>query len=179
MFRLAISASAIALLAGTAAAADLPPPMEAAPAPMYSPTPIAYNWSGFYIGAHGGWGFGDGDFDDGAVIGGQIGMNWQWNSFVLGVEGDGSWADLGDADSLESIRGRAGFAFDRFLVYGTGGAAFQDFDDLGWVAGVGAEYAVTDALSVGVEYLHYDFDNADADVIRGRVNVKFNSLFGG
>jgi outer membrane immunogenic protein len=150
-----------------------------APAPMYSPTPIAYNWSGFYLGGHGGWAFGGGDFEDGGVLGGQVGMNWQWNNFVLGVEGDIGWADLDDADSLQSARGRAGFAFDRFLAYGTGGAAFNDFDDLGWVAGAGVEYAVSDALSVGVEYLHYDFDEADADVIRGRVNFKFNSLFGG
>lgn len=178
MLRLAATASALALMSGVAAAADLPtfsPP----PAPMLSTTPIAYNWSGFYIGAHGGWGFGTDDFDDGAVIGGHIGMNWQFNNFVLGVEGDGSWADFGAADSVESIRLRGGLAFDRFLVYGTGGGGFADFDDVGWVAGVGGEYALTDYLSVGVEYLHYDFGSDGSDVIRGRLTAKFSSLFGG
>ncbi len=177
MLRLAASASAFALLSSVAVAADLPtfsPP----PAPMLSTTPIAYNWSGFYIGAHGGWGFGGGGFTDGAVIGGQIGVNWQFGSFVLGAEADGSWVDFGAVDSVESIRLRGGFAFDRFLAYGTGGAAFEDFDDLGWVAGGGVEYAFTDNVSAGVEFLHYDFDDADANVIRGRVNIMFNSLFG-
>jgi outer membrane immunogenic protein len=178
MLRLAVSASALALLSGAAAAADLPTMVPPPPAPMLSTTPLAYNWSGFYIGAHGGWAFGSDAFDDGAVVGGQIGFNWQFNNFVLGVEGDGSWADVGGADSLETIRLRGGMAFDRFLAYGTGGGAFQDFEDLGWVAGAGLEYAFTDFVSAGVEYLHYEFDDASAEVIRGRVNVTFNSLFG-
>jgi outer membrane immunogenic protein len=173
MLRFVVTASALALSAGLAAAADLPPPMSPAPAPMMSPVPIAYNWSGFYFGGHGGWAFGQGSFDDGAVIGGHVGVNWQWNSFVLGVEGGGSWADLNGADSLEDIRGRVGFAFDRFLAYGTGGGGFQDFGDLGWVAGGGVDYALTDQLSVGVEYLHYEFDKDSADVVRGRLNWRF------
>jgi outer membrane immunogenic protein len=177
MHRLAVSVSALALLAGAAAAADLPPPMAPVPAPMLSPTPIAYNWSGFYLGGHGGWGFGGGGFSDGFVIGGQVGVNAQWDSFVLGLEGDGSFVDWGNTDAVGTIRARGGFAFDRFLVYGTGGAAFGD--DIGWVAGGGGEYAVTDNLSVGVEYLHYDFGSDTSDVVRGRVNWKFGGMFGG
>jgi opacity protein-like surface antigen len=66
---------------------------------------------------------------------------------------------------------------------------------VGWVAGGGAEFMATDNVTLGVEYLHYSFDeiespsflsatdtfeqDADIDVIRGRVNVKFGSLFGG
>jgi outer membrane immunogenic protein len=177
MLRFAATASALALLSSAAAAADLPtfsPP----PAPMLSTTPIAYNWSGFYIGAHGGWGFGDEDFEDGFVVGGQLGVNWQFNSFVVGIEGDGSWTDWGDNDAVGTIRLRGGFALDRFMPYITGGAGFADFEDVGWVAGGGVDFAVTDSLALGVEYLHYDFDNASSEVIRGRVNVTFNSLFG-
>ncbi len=119
-------------------------------------------------------------FKDGAVIGGHVGVNWQWNSFVLGAEGGADWADISGASSLKSLRARAGFSFDKFLLYGTGGAAFQDFGDVGWVAGVGGEYALTSNVSVGVEYLHYDFDRDDANVIRGRVNIKLgNGLLGG
>ena len=114
---------------------------------MLSTTPIAYNWSGFYIGAHGGWGFGDGAFDDGFVVGGQLGVNWQFNNFVLGAEGDGSFVDWGDTDAVGHDPLRGGFAFDRFLPYGTGGAAFEDFEDVGWVAGGGVEYAFTDFVS--------------------------------
>jgi outer membrane immunogenic protein len=172
MLRSVVFASALALTAGVAAAADLPPPVTMPPAPMLSPTPIAYNWSGFYFGAHGGYGFSDGDLDDGFVIGGQIGINKQWNNFVLGAEGDGSFTDWGDTNAVGTLRLRGGIAIDRILVYGTGGVAIGD--DLGWVAGGGFEYAFNDRLSAGIEYLHYDMDEGSSDVIRGRVNWKFN-----
>jgi outer membrane immunogenic protein len=177
MSRLIVSASALALLTSMAAAADLPP-VAPPPPPMLSPAPLAFNWSGFYFGGHGGWGFGGGDFDDGPVIGGQIGVNWQFGGFVIGAEGDGSWVDWDDADAVGSIRLRGGLGFDRFLAYGTGGAAFRDFDDLGWVAGAGVEYALTDRWTAGVEFLHYDFDDADSNVIRGRVNFLFGGMAG-
>jgi len=95
---------------GSALAADLPPPVPAAPrAPaVYAPPPAIYNWSGFYLGINGGWGFGKSDwtigtlpFDTGnfnvrgGLVGGTIGANWQWDGFVAGLEGDfdGSWID--------------------------------------------------------------------------------------
>jgi outer membrane immunogenic protein len=174
MLRLA-SASVLAILSSAALAADLPT-MSPPPAPMMSTTPIAYNWSGFYIGAHGGWGFADGDFEDGFVVGGQLGVNWQFNNFVLGAEGDGSFVDWGDTSAVGTVRLRGGLALDRFLPYVTGGAAFGD--DIGWVAGGGVDFALTDNVSAGVEFLHYDFDEDTSNVIRGRVNIMFNSLFG-
>jgi outer membrane immunogenic protein len=177
MPRLFATASAFALLIGAAHAADIP--VYEPPPAMTSPTPIAFNWSGFYIGAHGGWGFGSGELEDGFAVGGQIGVNWQWNQFVLGAEGDGSFVDFGDTSAVGTARLRAGFAFDRFLIYGTGGAAFQDFEDAGWVGGGGGEFAITDNVTAGIEYLHYDFDDSSSDVIRGRVNIKFNTLLGG
>ncbi len=61
------------------------------------------------------------------------------------------------------------------------------------MAGGGIEYAFTDNVTFGVEFLHYEFDDEsfdDAvgddfrsdiglsnDVIRGRLNIKFGSLF--
>jgi outer membrane immunogenic protein len=154
-----------------AQAADLP--AYEPPPPMLAPEPLAYNWTGFYIGGHGGYAWGQGAFDDGVVAGGQIGANWQWDAFVLGAEFDGSWADLGAVDSLASVRLRGGFGFDRFLVYGTGGAGFADFDEVGWVAGGGAEFLLTNNISIGAEFLHYDFGGDDANVARGRLNFKF------
>lgn len=224
MTRFLISTAALALMSTAGLAADLP--VYEPPPAMIAPTPMASNWSGFYVGLHGGYGWADlddqdtglVDFDDadleGAVIGGQIGVNWQWNMFVAGVEADASWSGIdtdddfdfdGDTDSpgfdwLASARGRVGLAFDRFMIYGTGGVAFTEFDhdglgtsddiQVGWVAGGGGEFLVTDNVTLGVEYLHYEFDdtfdtlagtevNSDVDVIRGRVNVKFGSLFGG
>ena len=225
MTRFLISTAALALMSTAGLAADLP--VYEPPPAMIAPTPMASNWSGFYVGLHGGYGWADLDDDDsgfdfdnsdleGAVIGGQVGVNWQWNMFVLGVEADASWSgiDLDDDfdfnndtysmgyDWLASARGRVGLAFDRFMIYGTGGAAFTEFDtdglgtsddiQVGWVAGGGAEFLLTDNVTLGAEYLHYEFDDtfenraagigqvdSDVDVIRGRVNVKFGSLFGG
>jgi len=166
MLRSVALASAFALMTGAAVAADIPAMSD--PAPIYSPTPMAYSWTGFYAGGHVGYGFGD---SDGFVVGGQLGYNWQFNQFVVGAEADAGWADLGDGDSLASIRLRAGLPIDRLLVYGTAGLGFADFDDSGWVAGAGVEYAITDQLSAGLEYLHYEV--SDANVVRARVNYKF------
>src|SRR6516225_11393324 len=96
-----LAAAAVALAASqTASAADLarraPPPA----APVYVPPPV-FSWTGFYIGGNLGvaWTRGDlccDDFGNSTGIsqnavftgGGQVGANYQWNSWVLGVEGD-------------------------------------------------------------------------------------------
>ena len=217
MKRLLIAGASVLALSSASFAADLPPvePMMPVEAP--------FSWTGFYVGIHGGGAWGDADGDDGTdvfdfgdmegfVVGAQAGYLWQADWFVFGVEADGSFADLDDefedldatveGDYLASFRGRLGFAFDRFMVYGTGGVAFSNLeigvaavdDDanfMGWVAGGGIEYAITDNVSLGVEYLHYDFGDEifepegvdpieadyNVDVIRGRLNVKFDSLF--
>jgi outer membrane immunogenic protein len=88
-----------------ALAADLPftkaPPMVAA----------IYDWSGFYVGANGGWGSSHECWDfttpsgaflgaggchnaTGGFAGGQIGYRWQASGWVFGLEAQGDWADL-------------------------------------------------------------------------------------
>lgn len=83
--------------------------------------------------------------------GGQTGFNYQFsNGIVLGVEGDFSWTGIEtaqdtlaiesayltkrqmlqahtryDVDWLSTVRARAGYAWDRLFVYGTGGVAFM------------------------------------------------------
>lgn len=132
-------------------------------------------------------------------------------------------------NGLYTIRGRAGYAFDRFLVYGTGGVAFGDIrtravyttEELtyhdqvlvgtypesrkafrlsgiqtGYAAGGGIEYALpqhgdtTNAVTIRVEYLHYDLGHrtinvdsvtkpkatAQGDLVRAGLNYKFNGL---
>ena len=103
---------AVIAFAAPAAAADLAarPYTKAPPAPIA----VAYDWSGFYIGANGGWGQSrncwdfvpDGvvvlgtPFDEGCssrsggLLGGQIGYRWQASQWVFGVEAQGDWADL-------------------------------------------------------------------------------------
>jgi outer membrane immunogenic protein len=86
-----------------------------------------------------------------------------------------------DAGEVYAITGRFGLALDRFLPYAKVGYAWTDaefdasfisgaartsisntFDFSGWVYGGGLEYALTNNLSIGVEYLHYDFDSESA-----------------
>ena len=74
-----------------AAAADL----SVAPlykAPLQQPSPL-YNWTGFYLGANGGGGWGRSWWQSqstsidlsGAQVGGTAGYNWQFGSAVFGV----------------------------------------------------------------------------------------------
>ena len=108
---LLVTASLIALgAAAPAVAADLAArPYTKAP-PMIA---AVYDWSGFYIGANGGWGTShncwtntavagvafapasEGCHDaDGGTVGGQIGYRWQAGSWVFGLEAQGNWADF-------------------------------------------------------------------------------------
>ena len=179
MPRVVASACAIALLSGVASAADLPV-FQPIPLPpiLTAPMPVAFNWTGFYVGGHGGWGFGQAPFVDGAVAGGQVGVQWDLDGFVVGAEADGSWVSWEGTNAVGTARLRGGFAFDRFHVYATGGAALQE-SDLGWVVGGGLDYSFTDNWTAGAEYLYYEFDDGGAaDVFRGRVNYLFGGLAG-
>jgi len=134
----------MALAAASAVAADLPRQGMPYKAPGYV---TGYNWTGFYVGLHGGYGWGDssGVDLDGGFIGGQVGYNWQamGSPWVFGVELDSAWADLGSTNTLAgpgllvavnsslnyvgSFRGRIAYAvWDRTLVYATGGVAWAN-----------------------------------------------------
>lgn len=63
-------------------------------------------------------------------------------------------------DYFGTVRGRVGYAFNRFLAYGTGGFAYGGGDsDIGYAAGGGLEYAFTDRVSVKVEGLYVNLGN--------------------
>src|ERR1700726_256111 len=108
--KLVLAAAVIAMIAGTASAADLPakPVYKAAP-PVAAPVP--FSWTGFYVGGHvgGGWssdwrgtasqlpspaaaGALDLSFSQkgsDVIAGGQIGFNWQFApNWLLGIEAD-------------------------------------------------------------------------------------------
>jgi outer membrane immunogenic protein len=137
--------------AAPASAADLAArPYTKAPPPVVAPI---YDWTGFYIGANGGWGqshncadfitvvgtvasgCGDGS---GGIVGGQIGYRWQTSQFVFGVEAQGDWADLSNTrvslfnptlsttaktDAIGLFTGQIGWAWNTALLYVKGGAA--------------------------------------------------------
>ncbi|MBY0610756.1 MAG: outer membrane beta-barrel protein [Beijerinckiaceae bacterium] len=174
MTKLSLLSTAMALVfAGGAAAADLG---RRAPAPVIPIIPV-FSWTGLYVGVSGGYSFGSNttvsttgqavaninnvnggarpgavSLDrDGFLIGGGIGYNYQFpNRVVVGIEGDISYTDLGNArtvnsaplapavgtltnryfsslDYLATVRGRIGYAvFDRGLLYATGGLALGE-----------------------------------------------------
>jgi outer membrane immunogenic protein len=196
-----ILATVFAAFAVPAFSADLPrkaPAYAPPPPPPFSWTGI---YIGGDIGY--GWGKSDGlstnaaglfptpySFNPNGVIGGGfIGANYQFNQFVIGVEADWQAADLDGAQDIPaiggsihvstkvndygSLRGRLGFAWDRFLIFGTGGWAWgnghtfygvtgappavtRNINSSGWTAGAGVEYAFTNNWLARLEYRYTD-----------------------
>jgi len=156
------SSPAMVLAASTSvSAADLPQ-HRAAPLASFAPAPgpLPLSWSGLYVGAHAGYGWGDFDFrnptvtvsapgmtppgglsaglplprsfeGESALGGAQVGANAQWGNLVVGVEGDISWTDL---------KGRYRSTGGPFTILGVGPittaeGASGDLDYLGTVRG--------------------------------------------
>ena len=176
-----------AALTGSVAAADLARPV---PQPYYQ-APVAaqlYNWTGFYIGVNGGGAFGRSAWDptghfnmSGGIVGGTVGYNYQFGQAVVGVEGDIDWAGISGttnnlgplgcktSDSwLSTVRGRLGYAADRFMPFVTGGAAFGNIQattpgfigasssQVGLTVGAGLEFAIAGNWTAKAEYLYVD-----------------------
>jgi outer membrane immunogenic protein len=199
--KLLLSSAAATAMVGSALAADLP---SRRPPPVLPVVPL-FTWTGFYVGVDGGYGWqnvretgiagGLAAYQlnfraSGPVGGGHAGFNWQVNQFVFGIEGDVLGTSMrvnapfnaflfNNADwrsGVEgSIRGRIGIAFDRFMVYATGGVAFATFrlrenflfaptfadtftpSRAGLTVGGGVEYAFTDNWLARVEGRYSDF----------------------
>ena len=130
----------------------------------------------------------------GGIWGGHIGYNHQRGQTVIGIEGTWSSLDLqGDTscgifgtcrrstDWLATVVGRLGYAMDRAMVYGLAGVAWGKVETdsealfgalqftgsethVGWVAGVGLEYAVTNNILARVEYNHVDLGSERQDL---------------
>jgi outer membrane immunogenic protein len=200
MRRLGIASIAIASLTNAVAAADLG--VKAPPATAILP----FTWSGPYAGAYGayGWTTSGGLDATGGFGGGQIGYNFQTGMIVLGVEGDIAAGDLSQTvngnsfgipfttaftnDTLASLRGRAGLAYNTWLFYGTvgggwahdkisgnlGGLPFSNEGWLsGWTAGAGVEWSFAPNWSTKLEYLHYGLGtpNTFGTVPSGKVDI--------
>jgi outer membrane immunogenic protein len=119
MKRLALAFGVVSISAVSAFAADLPARTYTKAPPMMA----AYDWSGFYVGANGGYGSSSNCWDlnqvgtvslgtipdgchdaTGGVAGGQFGYRWQTGALVAGLEGQGNWANL-RGSSLSSALG--------------------------------------------------------------------------
>jgi len=203
MRKLLLASTFLVAAAGTAFAADAVVYEEPAPVDV-----SFFSWTGGYVGIQGGYGWsdvdvsvGDGLFDgsfdpDGGFVGGLVGFNYQINQFVIGAEADINKAWIGDSVTVGpadvdadlewfgSVRARAGVAFDRTLVFATGGVAFAhsdvdtNFGDdtlnfTGWTVGAGVEHAFTDNWTVRGEYRYYDFGNEDVGGLPLDANADF------
>jgi outer membrane immunogenic protein len=211
------------LITGAAWAADMavkvPPPPMAAPF-SWNGCYAGLNAGGAWIDMHQQVNAGvtvvDSSGTTGAFVGGgQIGCNWQYDpKWVVGLEGDIDYASakrssnfafthgsedvVGQQSSnlrwLSTVRGRLGYAWDRSLLYATGGLAIGEINSsvsatdttkinavpvivaqfsgsdsaphVGWTLGAGFEYALTDRMSAKLEYLYFDLSNVGYSVNR-------------
>lgn len=157
----------------------------------------------------------------GFLGGAQVGYDHQMGQIVLGAVADIAWTNheaeisasvpgFGTAevestlDYLGTVRARAGYAMDEFLVYAHGGFAYGKTEQTlsatgvgsvstdndmkyGWTIGAGAEYAVTDTISLQTEYSYVDLGEdeifndggitVDEDVAFHAVKVGLNFRF--
>lgn len=145
--------------------------------------------------------------EQGGFVGFEGGMNYQMNAFVLGIEGDVQALPISgdttlssplfpgfttnvhrDTEWVDTITGRLGLAWDRFLVFGKGGAAWRGVNangtnttfnaagirvsetslpgatQFGYVVGGGVEWAppMFDRLSLKAEYDWYNFGSVSS-----------------
>ncbi len=157
--RLLAGVAVLVLVTAAARAADMP-----VKAPILKAPPPLPTWAGFYAGVNAGYSFGHDSYTNiqpgfdsgttsitaptGAVLGGQLGYNWQFSNLVLGLEGDAQWTSQDgtgcatascivnevpetDVRTVEhrlnwfsTVRGRFGFDHEDWLFYVTGGGAW-------------------------------------------------------
>ena len=193
-------------------------------APPPAPAPPPYDWSGLYVGANFGGAWSSGSLDIPGnnfyggltefVAGGQVGYNFQAGHLLFGVEGDFDGATfshpalpgptLGSVSDhwIGTAAGRAGFAADRWLVYGKLGGGWvhsnavgnfsgQSFSGSntsgGWLAGAGLEYGFKSHWTVRLEYDHLSLAgwtsptipaialNHDLQMVTAGISYKFES----
>jgi outer membrane immunogenic protein len=224
------AAALLGLLTGSAVAADLAEPEVVQ---VMDTVPVgAFSWSGAYVGANAGYAWGHSKWDistttrnvtnePSSFIGGvQAGYQYQFsNGLLVGAEAGWQWLDGDDKsrcpnpafrcgtriDWLADIRAKAGYGYDRFLVYAAGGVSFADVNiyarpkaggfsrsktATGWNIGAGLDYAVTDNVVLGVEYKYADLgkvsygnvggarvkDRLYMHAVTARVSYKFDTF---
>lgn len=153
----------------------------------------------------------------GFTAGGQIGYNWQVNKVVWGLEADFNYVDfrsasvsipeplatafgsggppnvftytVGRQDFFGTVRGRIGYAWDRFMLYATGGLAYgngitntvtytnaapgvvyatfagSSGNRFGWTVGGGGEWGFAGNWSVKAEYLYVDLNSHNRTLV--------------
>jgi outer membrane immunogenic protein len=149
---------------------------------------------------------------DGGIFGVNAGYNYQMGAVVLGIETDiaftsvsfssssnfaaGQGTSSSKLTSLGTVRARIGYAFDRTLLYATGGLAYGGLNNqvvlfnnpsghtssasgwkTGWTAGGGLEYAVTNNWTVRAEGLYVDLDSTTGNTSPSGCRFGFKNTF--
>lgn len=166
-------------------------------------------WQGPYVGANLGYQWGattNNPAEPAGVAGGvQAGYNFQSGHVVFGAETDLQISGAEDRFApwkfsnpwFGTLRGRAGFALNNILFYGTVGLAYgnlraqnittglsQNGTGAGWAMGAGMEVALTGNWTAKAEYLYVDLtDRAysitgvnkglESSLLRMGVNYRF------
>ena len=190
---------AMPAVAGSLAPVGSDPVIQPIAAPNYSNT----DWSGFYAGAQLGWADIEVDVPglgtlegDGALGGLHAGYNWDFGSYVLGIEGDFDIFDVtvgvppasGDVKRIARLKLRAGTELGtNSLLYGAVGAAYLDVtgggvdqNDTGWLVGIGLDHKLAGGWIIGGDVMYHKFNNFDfasvdikATTIRARLSWQF------
>lgn len=151
----------------------------------------AVDWSAPYVGISAGYGWlrdVDRSFSpplrssgDDVVFGAYAGYLHQFGAFAVGGEAEYMRLDINfegfpiDVEDATSVKARAGFAFDRLLLTGHAGATYITtnigLQDWGWVAGMGADFLLSDHLAAGVSWDHMQFNRFDGTLIDGQLDL--------
>lgn len=170
-----LASTAVLALSATAAFAGGTAPAPVVDVVIADPAPTS-DWTGLYVGLEYGVidGTYDGDNDRGHYPAAFIGYMHDFGDIVLGAEamfaGPVQWPGEfeGDEDIYRLYRLRAGYDMGSFLPYVTIGGSHTNYvgDDGGGVlagAGLGVEYAVTDALRLGLDLFYQHNDSFEGD----------------
>jgi outer membrane immunogenic protein len=189
--------AAVIAFAGHAFAADIPP-QTYSKAPVYAAPQAVYDWTGFYIGGQLGGAFGGQNTAVGGnarfLGGAQAGFDYQFvPNWLIGAEAQYSWSGGGknpgtafpggtlvtvNNGQLGSATARVGYTWGPALVYGKGGYAWTDNNNIGvsvagapaafttdamhrdgYTVGAGFEYMFAPNWSAKAEYQYYNFGN--------------------
>ena len=200
--------------AAVASAADWPVKAPVYKAPMAVAPPWAgfylglaggYGWGAIgHTNEVTGIGSGTNNSFKGGIFGMTSGYNWQWGSMIAGLESDFSWSGIKDTFNdngtglfcpgavtcvtnlkwLGTDRVRLGYAWDRWLVYATGGLAYGQVEATccsfivgfttdetkwrwGYTIGGGIEMMLTPNWSAKAEYLYVNLgDKTNYRIVR-------------
>ncbi|WP_065753458.1 outer membrane protein [Bradyrhizobium paxllaeri] len=162
----------------------------------------AYSWAGPYLGGNLGYAWGavanNPTKPSGFVGGVQAGYNWQNGPWVFGLEGDIQATGAEETFApwkfsnpwFGTVRGRAGYAFNNVLFFGTGGLAFgelraatfgltESHTNAGWTLGAGAEVGLDRNWSAKIEYLYVDLANSNFVVTGASNGYRFGLIRAG